>query len=81
MKKRTKLFRAITILCLMMVGTLNTGAQSGKQVVINVSGIEYDDPNFTSFRETVKKTAKVSSVKPSYASGTATLTCVYQGAP
>jgi len=81
MKNWTKLLPVTTILCSMMVATLQTNAQPGKQVVVNISGIEYDDPNFTSFREIVKKTAKVSSVKPSYVSGMATLTCVYPGTP
>ena len=77
MKKQFfKFLSIITTLILAIIAT-TTYSQTSKQIVISISGIEYDDPNFASLRETLKKNTKVKLVKPSYSSGTASITLTY----
>ena len=61
MKKNIlKPFLSIAVLCLFII--TNTQAQSANKITISVKDIEYDDPNFTALRETLKKNPKVKLV-------------------
>ena len=57
----------------------NVQAQSGNKITISVKDIQYDDPNFTALRESIKKNPKVKLIKPSYADGVAILSVNYAG--
>lgn len=57
-----------------------THAQSTtRQFIVLIEGIEYDDPDFTALKNVISKNPKVKSFRPSYTSGTATLSFTYPG--
>lgn len=74
-------FYSLTLIAGIFLNSFTTGihAQTSKAVAISVSGIEYDDPNFTLLRETLKKNTRVKQVKSSYEAGTAQLAFTCNG--
>ena len=50
---------------------------SVNQIAISIAGIEYDDPGFALLKVSLQKTKSVTSVKQSYAQGTAKITLAY----
>jgi hypothetical protein len=58
-------------------GKLQNGKE--KEVIISITGIEYDDAGFSALRETVKKNSKAKSIRQSYNDGTAKISMLYPG--
>src|SRR6185436_3401287 len=79
MKKYLTAF--IVCIVIMLSFCYNTYAQTGKTITLSVSGIEFDDPNFTALRDNLKASQKAKSLQPSYNAGTAKLSFVYNGSP
>jgi hypothetical protein len=78
--RKNILNRLLFIAVLSLFNITNTvQAQSVNKITISVKDIQYDDPNFTALRETLKKNPKVKLVKPSYTSGVAILSFTYAG--
>jgi len=59
--------------------TNETTKSQGNQIVISISGIEYDDAGFLLLKENLKTNQKVKSINLSYAGQTANLDFMYTG--
>jgi hypothetical protein len=55
----------------------NTPKTSGKEISISITGIEYDDPAFTSLRDNLKGSTNAKNFKQSYNGGTAKISLSY----
>jgi|GEM_PF-2916995 len=79
MKKYLTAF--IVCMVIMLSFCYNTYAQTGKTITLSVSGIEFDDPNFTALRDNLKASQKAKNLQPTYNAGTAKISLVYNGSP
>ncbi|MFN2439786.1 MAG: hypothetical protein ABR503_11350 [Chitinophagaceae bacterium] len=59
--------------------TTNTQKTSGKEIIISITGTEYDDAGVIKLRETIKLNMKVKEVNPGYSGGTAKISVTYNG--
>jgi len=90
MKKNSTCFHKwllvfIVISCNHFAGIAQTGnnnstkKNNGSAIAISISGVEYDDANFITLKESIKKNAKCSDIKQSYAQNTARISLNYSG--